>query len=230
MSRYTTLLLDADGTLLDFDRAQEEAVRTVYLNNGIEPTAFNMKTYFEINHKMWKQLERNEITKQELVRTRFQKTFDILGLQRKDGEAISEQFAKELGKGAYLIDGAMETIERLVKQYELVIITNGNAATQHQRLSDSGLNQYMSHVFISDEMGCQKPMKAFFDQVMASISEKDARRILVVGDSLTSDILGANQAGLDCCWINPTGERAGSSYSPTYIIPSINELFSILEQ
>lgn len=229
MSRYTTLLLDADGTLLDFDRAQEEAVRTIYLKNGIEPTAFNMNTYFEINHTMWKQLERNEITKQELIRTRFQKAFDILGLQRNDGEAISKQFAEELGKGAYLIEGAMETIERLAKQYELVIITNGNAATQHQRLLASGLKRYMSHIFISDEMGCQKPMKAFFDQVLAVISEKEARRLLVVGDSLTSDILGANQAGLDCCWINPMGEKAEVPYSPTYIIPSINELFSILE-
>ena len=229
MSRYTTLLLDADGTLLDFNAAERQALINLYSKNNIEVTEENLAAYSRINLMMWKLLEKGEISKQQLISERFSILFKELGLNRNDGEELSLKYGLELQKQCQLISGALGTVIELSKQYELVIITNGNASTQHDRLRDSGLIPYMKHVFISDEMGVQKPRKEFFEEVMKVIDEKNPARLLVVGDSLSSDIQGANNAGLDSCWINPEHVQAPKENSPTYIIENINEIFSVLK-
>ncbi len=230
MKRYSTLLLDADGTLLDFDQAEEIALRTVYGRHGIPCTKENLNTYFKVNQALWKQLERNEITKEELIQTRFPITFDQLHLKVSTSASFSKEYQEELAKQHPLLEGALEAVKELSKDYVLAIVTNGNLMTQQARLKDSGLKDWMSRIFISDELGVQKPMKAFFDRVLAELEEKDPSKILVVGDSLSSDILGARNAGLDSCWINLKKEVSLKTEKPTWEIASIRELVPLLKR
>lgn len=230
MKRYSVLLLDLDGTLLDFNRAQEEALRRVFERHDIACSEKNLATYARINHDLWKQLELGLITKDELQRTRFQITFDELGMMRQDGAAFAAEFKEELGQGSFLIDHVLETLNSLKQEYELVAITNGIKETQYRRLDKSGLRPYFKHIFISDEMGCQKPMKEYFEKVFEVLNEKDIRKLLVVGDTLSSDILGANNADLDCCWINAHKEPIPMDIHPTYVIEHIEDLITLLKQ
>jgi len=228
MSHYTTILLDADGTLLDFDTAEKEALTRLYKEAKIPVTEETLAVYSRINGILWKKLEKNEVTRQELKDTRFSLTFKELGLDRDDGIELSKKYQQELGKQAQLLDGAFETVQKMAENFELAIITNGNQDTQHSRIQNSGLKSFMKHIFISEEMNVQKPNREFFEQVLNQIDEKDTSRILVVGDSLSSDILGANNAGLDSCWINANNESASKAITPTYTISSIKELLKIL--
>lgn len=228
MSQYTTILLDADGTLLDFDEAEKQALIKLYTHAGIEVSEASLQAYSQINQKMWKRLEKKEITKQQLLDERFDCLFDVLHLKRNDGKELSLMYGDELAKQHQLLDGALEAVKELSKKYELSIITNGNLASQIARLRDSGLDQYTKHIFISDQIGYQKPDKAFFDAVFNELDEKDLSKILVVGDSLSSDILGAYQAGLDSCWIYGNSEEEGSLF--TYKIKTVADIFSILDK
>lgn len=228
MSQYTTILLDADGTLLDFDEAEKQALIELYTHAGIEVTEASLQAYSQINQKMWKRLEKKEITKQQLLDERFDYLFDVLHLKRNDGKELSLLYGDELAKQHQLLDGALETVKELSKKYELSIITNGNLASQIARLRDSGLDQYTKHIFISDQIGYQKPDKAFFDAVLKELDEKEPSKILVVGDSLSSDILGAYHAGLDSCWIYGDSEEEGSLF--TYKIKTVSDIFSILDK
>lgn len=228
MSKYTTILLDADGTLLDFDADEKQALIELYTHAGIEITEESLQAYSQINQSMWKKLEKKEITKQQLVDQRFDLLFDVLHLKRNDGKKLSLLYGDELAKQHQLLDGALDTVRELSKKYELSIITNGNLASQVARLRDSGLDRYTKHIFISDQIGYQKPDKAFFDAVLKELSEKDKTKILVVGDSLSSDILGAYNAGLDSCWI--CGDNKDENGLSTYKIRTISDIFSILDK
>ena len=229
MSRYTTILLDADGTLLDFEAAEKEALTCLYKEAGISVNEETLSVYSRINGMLWKKLEKNEVTRQELKDTRFSLTFKELGLNRNDGIELSKKYQQELGKQAQLLEGALETVKKLSESFELAIITNGNTDTQYSRLEASGLMPFMKHIFVSEEMNVQKPSREFFEKVMSQIKEKDSSCILVVGDSLTSDIQGALNANLDSCWINPENKKVLNGIVPTYTISSINEIFVVLD-
>lgn len=227
--RYTTLLLDADGTLLDFEKGERAALCEVYGRYGIPCNEDSIRTYSRINLSLWKQLERGEITKNELIENRFKLTFEALHLKRDDGLEVSLAYRDSLSHQHQLIEGALETIRHLFRDYTLAIITNGNRETQYLRLKDSGLYPYMKYIFISDELGFSKPDRGFFERVFAAVKEKDQSRMLVVGDSLSSDIQGAVNAGLASCWINPKGLVVPSDPRPDYVISSINEIFTVLK-
>lgn len=224
---YRTLLLDADGTLLDFERSESEAIsRTLQLHH-LPDTEEWIHAYHKINDAIWKQLERGEVTKNDLRWMRFSRLLEHFGVSG-DHHAIADTYVDELAARAYLLPGALEACRILSSQYKLYIITNGIAYVQHRRLSSLPLSTLIEKNYISEELGYEKPDIRYFQAVAEDIPDFDPKTALVVGDSLTSDMAGGIGAGLDTCWINPTGRPIPSHLSITYSIPSIADLPDLL--
>lgn len=230
MNSFTTLLFDADNTLLDFHKDEKQALIKALTHFEVPVTEQNISIYSKINQGMWKQLEKGEITKPELKRTRFKKFFEAINFDcKEDPFTVNEYYLSLLGEGGNTLHGAVEAVKQLSEHgYELHIVTNGIAKTQANRLKRSGLLPYIGEVFVSETIGYQKPRKEYFDAVLQKIREKDKSKILVIGDSLTSDIKGAMNADLPCCWLNHTGESLPEGYSPNWIIGDIREITDVV--
>lgn len=198
---YTTLLFDVDGTLLDFDEAERRGVTAVMEYYGIIPTPDRIKRYHQINLAHWKAFERGDIPRSEIFGNRYQQFFSEMGLF-VDGAEAETLYRTHLDQCAVLIDGAKEICAYLKKGYDLYIVTNGVSHTQYSRLALSGLDSYFTDIFVSEDTGSQKPQKEYFDYCFSRISEKDHSKILLIGDSLTSDIQGGKNAEVDTCWVN----------------------------
>ena len=231
MKKYTTLLFDADDTLLDFRKDEKQALVKALTHYGVPITEENIKIYSDINQGMWKQLERGEITKPELKRTRFKKFFEAIGFEcDEEPLTVNEHYLSLLGEGGNTLEGAVDTVKKLYEDgYELYIITNGIAATQAKRLNRSGLLPYINEVFVSETIGYQKPRKEYFDAVLNNIKEKDKEKILVIGDTLTSDIQGAMNASLPCCWLNRYGKELPEEYRVDYVIDDVREVIEVVK-
>lgn len=227
MKKYSTVLFDADNTLFDFDMAEKLALSRVLTELGISPTEEITALYSKINLSYWRAFERGEVTKAHLRTARFKDLFNEIGYAEKvDLDAVADCYLSYLGEGAYLLDGALYLCQRLKEEgFEVDIITNGVTATQKSRLKKSGLEKIVDRVFISEEIGSQKPFPAFFEHVFENIGEKDKSKLVVVGDSYGSDIKGACAVGLDCVWFNRGGEENVLSLPITKEIKSLGELF-----
>lgn len=224
--KYTTLLFDLDDTLLDFGKTESFAMERLFADYGIAPTQENKRIYVELNKAKWRALEKKEITREELFKTRFTEFFALMNIDA-DGIKANSEFISYVSQGSYLIDGALETCRILHENYRIFIITNGSKKAQHGRLTGSPLMEYIDGVFISEEIGFVKPEKGYFEYVLNSIEEKDKSRILVIGDSLDSDIAGALNSGLDCCWLNNSSEHK-ENYA-NYEIFNIMQVLEILK-
>ena len=223
---YTTLYFDLDNTLLDFFAAERNAIRKLLTAFGIEPKPEYIALYSKINIKTWAKFERGEIKREEIFESRFIEFTNAISAKVDTAKMSSDYFAL-LAEGHDCLPGSKEVLEYLKqKGYTVCATTNGVSKTQHKRIAESGLSDYFDYVFISEDTGHKKPEKAYFDYVIAHTPEKDTKKILVIGDSQTSDILGGINAGIDTCWLNPEKETA--AYPPTYEIKNIIELKSIL--
>lgn len=225
--QYQVLLFDADGTLLDFDRAEEEAFKQVLQKYGFSPEKQYVDEYHRINRACWEAFEEGRMERDEVLTVRFERFF------RGHGAAVSGREAEDfyrvlLGKGAYLMKGALEILDDLKERYSLYIVTNGVAATQRKRLADSGLAPYFRDVFISEDAGSQKPQRAFFDYCFSRIPGADPDKMLIIGDSLTSDMQGGVNAGIDTCWLNPGQEENKRGLLLTWEIKNLEELKNFL--
>ncbi len=224
--KYTSLFLDLDNTLLDFNMAEAVAVRKVLAQYGLPCDDEAVKVYSEINLGFWKRFEKGEIPKNAIFEGRFYSFLEHYG-KKGDVPAISKDYCKNLSEGYFTVNGAIEILGYLKeKGYKLYATTNGFSFTQYNRIKHSGLEPYFDGVFISEDTGHQKPEKEYFDYVFEHISEKDKKRILVVGDSQSSDILGGINAGIDTCWFNP--DKASPKYPSNYEISKLSELRTIL--
>lgn len=228
--KFTTILFDADNTLLNFDKDEHQALVRTLEDYGVPVTDENINTYVSINKSLWKKIETGEITKPELKRTRFRIFFDAIGFEcDEEPLTVNNHYLSLLGEGGNTLDGAAELCKELKNEgYDLYIVTNGVAATQAKRLTRSGLLPYFTEVFVSETVGYQKPRKEYFDYVLNTVKEKDTSRILLVGDSLSSDIQGAMNVGLPCCWLNLFGDIAGEKYKIDYVIDDIRKVTDIL--
>lgn len=228
--KYPILLFDADNTLLDFTKTEEHAFIETMKSHGYPYDVAVKKAYDNINHALWKQYELGEITRDEVVFTRFGKFFEKIGVVG-DGVAFEKEYQEMLSRGSYVLDGALELLEKLTKieGCRCYIVTNGVAKTQHRRLEESGIVRFVDGVFISEELGCQKPAKQFFDIVFAAIGEEKKAETLIIGDTLSSDILGGNNAGIKTCWYNPNHLINTTEAVVNYEIADFQELFEILD-
>lgn len=227
MHKYSFLLFDADNTLLDFDENERVSLTETLCHFGLPCDDRTLALYHRINLMYWEMLSRKEIGRDELLIKRFSTLFEKLGVTA-DPVAVENRYREGLGRGCQVVPGAMEVCTQLRKEYRLYIITNGVAKTQHDRLDGSGLAGYMDGIFISDEIGYNKPDRGFFDHVSSGISDFDPARALVIGDSLFSDIRGGVEYGLDTCWLNVYHEENTSEIRPTYEIQDIVELPALL--
>ena len=222
---YYDLLFDVDDTLLQFEKGQHDALRTIFKTYGVSYEE-GLETFQSISRSLWEAAERGDISIQTILTTRFTKWLEAFELEG-DGVALDEQFRASLSTKDYQFPGARQLLERLAPSYRLSIVTNGVGETQKQRLQASSLDDYFPHRFISSEIGVQKPHVEFFEAVFHQLPSFQAERALVIGDSLTSDMEGARRAGLASCWFNPNGKPL-PSLPIDYVIASYDELERLL--
>lgn len=224
--KYTSLFLDLDNTLLDFYKAEATAVKQVLEDFSLPNDEKTIRLYSDVNRSYWEQFERGEIPKNAIFQGRFKTLLSILGEER-DSAAISDSYGKLLAQGYYKIEGADEILTYLKnKGYKLYATTNGFSFTQYNRIEKSGLAPFFDKVFISEEAGYQKPEKEYFDYCIENIEEKDRTKILIIGDSQSSDILGGKNAGIDTCWFN--SDNLTAKYKSKYEITALSDLKNIL--
>lgn len=227
--RYNTVLFDADGTLLDFSKCEDEAVRDTMTAFGIEPDDEKVATYSRINDGLWKMLERKEIEKNVLLYRRFELFCEHYGYV-VDAKAMAADYMQNLSLKPYMLDGAKELLSALKGKVKMYIVTNGVEFIQKSRYSLSGLSLYFDGIFISGELGYEKPDPKYFECIEDILGTFSKENTIVIGDSLTSDIKGANNFGLDSCWYNPSKKQPSTVASPTYTAHSFDEVYSVIEK
>ncbi len=229
MSKYKTLLFDADETLLDFHRSETEAVRESLSFFSLPSTDEVIAKYSEINKGYWKMLERGEIEKQKLYPARWQSLIDFYHFDCV-AEKISDKYIERLGTKSYLIDGAVEFCQKLYGKYRMYIVTNGQKDIQKGRLFPSPIFKYFDGCFISEDIGYEKPSVKYFDAISRLIPDYDPETTIIIGDSLTSDIAGGINAGIDTCWYNPHNNPIPKDLSLTYVVSDYDGICNILEK
>ncbi len=233
MKNYRGIMLDVDNTLLDFTAAERTGIYEVLRSYGVRGTSEMLDQYSRINDSLWKAFERGEIERQEIMDVRFARFFQEIGLD-EDGKEAEARYRAHLDNSAVPVPYAQEILLWLGTHYPLYVVTNGTAKTQYSRLAKSGFDKYFRDIFVSEDAGCQKPRKEFFDYCFARIAEKEqeeavrAEDYLIVGDSLTSDILGGIQAGMDTCWFCRGDGTGTEGIVPDYVIHDLKELKDIL--
>lgn len=225
--KFDIVLADADDTLFDFRYSEERAFKSTMKYYNVDYSDETYKMYSEINLSYWKKLERGEITKEQLKRLRYQDLFDRIGVKGIDTYEVNEMFLSNLSKESKLIDGAFDFVKKLHQYTKIYIITNGLIKAQTGRLKSSGLEEYVDGMFISEAIGYSKPSVEYFNYVFDKIDLVDKERIIVLGDSLTSDIQGGKNAGIATCKFNRDGINVDSDLCD-YQINSYDEFFDII--
>lgn len=226
--KYEIILFDVDDTLFNFGMSEEKALHNTFMKFGL-PTglADYWASYREISKVLWGDLEQGQITLQELAVERFKRLIHMHQLEIDAGE-LSNVYLEKLGKETHLIEGAVELCERLA-DYRLAVITNGFTAVQTARIENSPLHNTFEHIIMSEEAGAQKPDTKIFDYVFSKLQITDKSKVLIVGDSLTSDIQGGTNYGIDTCWFNPHTTENKLAIKPTFEIQNLMELVEIVE-
>jgi 2-haloacid dehalogenase len=227
LKEYKTLFFDVDDTLLDFGAAENLALQLLFEEQNILLTSEIEENYKKINQGLWKRFEEGQLSRDEVVNKRFTLLFHQYG-KEVDGTLLEKNYRSFLEQGYQLVTGAIELITELSSQYDLYIVTNGVSSTQDKRLRASGLYPLFKGIFVSEDTGYQKPMKEFFDYVFARIPYFEVTEALIIGDSLSADIMGGELAGMDTCWFNPNMKPNHSDSNPTYQIQKLEELKGIL--
>jgi 2-haloacid dehalogenase len=224
---YKWLLFDLDGTLFDYDRAEQSALRGAFEGMAIPYRESYLPIYHEINARLWLDFEKGAIDQTTLRLRRFEMLFEALNVQC-DIPAFSAIYLAHLADGAFLMAEAEETVKTLHEKADLAAITNGLTEIQRPRLARSSLAGYFKAVIVSEEIGSAKPAPEIFDVAFARMGHPSKDEVLIVGDSLTSDIQGGHDYGIDTCWFNPKGKPNGGVLS-TFEIRRLSELFQIVQ-
>jgi YjjG family noncanonical pyrimidine nucleotidase len=226
---YEWLLFDADGTLFDYDRAETTALERTFEQAGYRFLPEYIQVYRRINGRFWAEFERGQTTVEEIKTRRFVELFDRLQMEG-DPVGFGLRYMERLGEQTYLIDGAQELLDALRGRVGLMLITNGFQAIQRSRLARSPIGEYFAGVVISEEVGASKPDGRIFDVAFERMGRPAKSAVLIVGDSLSSDIRGGHQYGIDTCWYNPRREPRTQDVVSKYEIHRLAELLSIVDQ
>jgi 2-haloacid dehalogenase len=224
---YSWILFDADGTLFDYDAAEAAALEASLGRIGQPFHPELLESYRSINGELWRDLERGRITQKRLRIERFERLFEAMGM-RADPSLFATGYLGDLARRSELIEGVGETVEALSKIYRLMLITNGIAEVQRSRFSTSSIRDCFADLVISEEVGAAKPDPRIFDAAFAKMNQPEKSEVLIVGDSLSSDVQGGRDYGVDTCWFNPSGEVAHDGVQPTFEIARFDALRMLL--
>ncbi len=228
MARYDIILLDADMTLMDFEQSEKEALARALEKWGLPHDDETCAAYSKINAALWAAMARGEVDQDFLRTERFAALLRWLG-RHGDAAAIGHDYEEFLGETAHLLPGAADFCRTLVGAgLTVAIATNGLPRAQRGRFVRTGLDRIIPHLFISMELGAQKPQPEFFDRVLEALHVTDRSRAVMIGDGLGTDILGANRAGLDCIWYNPRHLPLTGGAKPDYTADSYEAVLDIL--
>ena len=225
---FEFLFLDLDDTILDFHKAERIAIAKTIRNFGVEPTEEILHRYHLINKWHWEQLELGKLTRAEVLENRFGMLFQELGVDA-DKALCARVYERNLSQGHYFLPGAEEAVDRLSKKYRLFLASNGTASVQKGRMTSANLYRFFEKVFVSQEIGHNKPSLEYFEAAFSQIPGFDKSKCLMVGDSLTSDIRGGINAGIKTCWVNPEGLPCREDIRPDYEIQYLHQLEDLLE-
>ena len=227
---YKFLLFDLDHSLLDFDTAEDVALTQLLKEEGVEDIQDYKDYYVPMNKSLWRDLEQKKITKAELINTRFSKLFAHFGIE-KDGSYLAERYQFFLSKQGQTFPGVEDLLKYLIHQeYELYAATNGITFIQTGRLEQSGIAPFFKEIFISEQLHTQKPDAVFYEKIGSRIPNFDKNQTLMIGDSLSADIQGGNNAGIDTIWYNPHHLENKSLAQPTYEVDSYQALLELLDK
>ena len=225
---YPDLLFDADDTLFNFPKAAAQAFSALCQVHQLPDTPETRQLYHVINLELWAAFERREITKEQVTHARFVRFLRALG-SAQDPDACNATYLEALGRSVFPLPQAEEVCRELKRRgHRLWIITNAVASVQRSRLKRCPFGEVFSGAFISEEAGAAKPDAAYYRYVFSQVPELDPAHCLAIGDSLSSDIRGANNAGLPCCWFNPQGKPAAPGLRIDYEIRELRQLLEIV--
>jgi len=225
------VFLDLDDTILDFHMAEAVALRKTMSHFGVDPTDQAVARYSAINRAQWERLERGELTREQVKLRRFELFFAELGVTicPEDARTFYEEI---LSVGHYFLKGGKELLDDLKQagKYRLFIASNGTTPVQVGRIASAGIEPYFEKIFLSEALGYNKPQKEFFDACFAQIPNFDPAKAIILGDSLTSDILGGINAGIKTCWYNLRNEKGREDIVPDFAITDLREFLPLLER
>ena len=221
------LFLDLDDTILDFRKAERLAISKTLSAFGLNPEERVLSRYSMINKAHWERLERKELTREEVLVGRFRELFREFGLD-VDAQQCARAYEANLSEGHYFLPGAQEAVVSLSKKYKLYLASNGTSRVQAGRLASANISGYFQEIFVSQELGANKPDIAYFRRCFERIPGFDPKKAMMVGDSLSSDILGGKQAGMYTCWVNSDKKPCREDLCPDYEIEGLFQLEELL--
>lgn len=224
---YELILFDLDDTLLDFKAAEQTAFSALLSEFFIRDDGKLLAAYSVINQQVWAELEQKLITPNQVKVLRFQRLIELFSLNITPHE-MSKVYLSKLSENSTEIPGALQLLSSLSGEYRLGLVTNGLSQVQNPRIQNSGLRPYFEHVFISEELGVSKPSAEFFSLVFEKFQNPDKNQTLIVGDSMSSDIKGGIEFGIDTCWFNPDNHLP--KYNPTFSVTSLSSLLEHLNK
>lgn len=225
----TTLLWDIDGTLLDFIAAEKAAIKKLFSEYNLgECSDEAIKRYSEINKAYWEKLERKELTKQEILIKRFEDFFAEQGVDTAIAPQFNEEYQIRLGDTIVFRDNGYEVVKSFCGKVKQYAVSNGTIRAQSRKLKLSGLGDLFDGIFLSEELGAEKPDIVFFEKVFEKIKPADKSQVMIIGDSLTSDIRGGNNAGILTCWYNPEHKPLQGDFKIDFEIENLNKIKQII--
>lgn len=227
--KYDIVLLDADETVFDFIKSEAYSIEKTLETFSLPFSQEILSRYSAINLSLWKALERGEVTRERLKTLRFEMLFDEMGVTGVDTKLVNLTYLNNLSMCGFLLDGAYDFVKKLSEYCKIYIATNGLTIAQRGRLSRSEIKDYVNGIFISEEIGFSKPDKEYFEHIFSELNIEDKSRIIILGDSQTSDMQGGTNGGIDTCLYNPNNGEFNPKLCK-FVINSYDEFFDILFQ
>lgn len=222
------VFFDLDDTLLDFRMAESNSIAETLKEFGLDHSIETVKRYSEINDSLWRRLERGELTRAHLLTERFRVLLRELGSTHSPND-MRDAYEGRLARSYYLTDGARNILDALYPRYRLFVASNGISKVQRKRISGAGIDRYFEDLFISEELGAEKPSSLFFEKAFAKIPKFRKENSIIIGDSMTSDIAGGFAAGIKTCLYNPGKRLLSGDTKPNFEIRSLSELERMLD-